>query len=97
MLSKIATAAPVRLNFNNQAQRDLFNFIVMRQLQKRSYQTAYKPGVKTSVFDSLSQVYEDPKYSLDLKPVEFRNQQYKTYTGFGSVAVFVTNTTTFFY
>ncbi len=52
----------------------------------RLYQTQFAPNMKVSLIDSISLVYEDPSYHLTLRPFEYRDRQYSSYTSFGAMA-----------
>lgn len=72
---------------NHRQHTALANLCVQWASQKRSFQTPYKPGASVTVLDTMGSVYDDPKYMLDVKPVEFRDGQANSYNQFGAVAV----------
>lgn len=68
-------------------QRTVLANLCLQWAQKRSFQTPYKPGTPVTVLDTMGSVYDDPKFTLDVKPVEFRDGQINSYNQFGAVAV----------
>lgn len=61
----------------------LVNYVLRAKIgispQLRNLQSPKITPETQSVLDRVTGVYSDPKYKLDLKPLEFRDGQYKTY------------------
>lgn len=80
----------------------LVNYVLRAKLsippQQRAFQSPKVTRETEGALDKVIGAYADPRYKLDLKPYEFRDGQYKTYSthhkplwiiyGMGSLAVF---------
>ena len=53
----------------------------------RSIQSFYKPGRPVTFIDAIAGVYEDPQYALDVKPLEWRDEQVPSWFNTGSLLV----------